>query len=129
MTIKRFLLASFIEWLALFGLKVLYFREILDSGGFGAYLYYALCAFATLILVRRIGVINYLEALFVCGFWLAAFVFFDLLFASAVLGTEIFRLKEYWFGFLAVFFVAFFFHKKRHVDIRRRQQAHRHGHH
>lgn len=129
MTIKRFLFISFLEWGLMLALKFFYFGGYLGSGSFGGYFYFFLIALVTLILVRRLGIISYFEAIFTSVFWSCLFVFLDLIITSAFLGTQIFRVWQFWVGFFVMVFVIFFLHKKRHIHVRHELHAKHHGHH
>jgi hypothetical protein len=129
MTITRFLFITLLEWAAMLALKFFYFRDALGSEAVGYYIYFLLAAFVTLVLVRRLGTISYLEAIFICALWLVLFVFLDLLITSAFLGTDIFKEWQLWVGYFAMLFVVFFMHKKRHIQVRKDIHARHHGHH
>lgn len=127
MTLKSFFFITLLQWAAMLLLRFFYFKGNFGEGNIEYYIYFFLIAFFTLVLVRRVGTINFLEAIFICFFWFCAFVFLDLIVTSAFLGVDIFKNWGFWVGYLIMVLVAFLFHKKRHVQIRKEQ--HKHGHH
>jgi len=81
---------------------------------------------------RRLGVLNYLEAILACGVWVVLGLVADLLIVSSIAGTDIYKHAYLWISYAVVALSVFLFHKKRHVEIRRlhkekfapKQQAH-----
>ncbi len=79
-------------------------------------------------LVRRLGVLNFLEGLLVFAVWLFFRAFTDILITAPLLGLGMYGKSQIWISYLILFVGVFFFHKKRHVHIRKEQRKH-HGHH
>ncbi len=78
-----------------------------------------LIAAFSIALSRRLGTINYLEAILVIGTWLII----SLLFSYILLGTITFQHGYVWIGYLVMAVAIFIFHKKRHVEIRKQTAA------
>lgn len=79
-------------------------------------------------LVRRLGVITFLEAFVVCGVWIFLSVLLDSLITASLVGYGIFLDFHFLLGYFLIIVVMFFFHKKRHVAVRRELAA-KGGHH
>lgn len=77
---------------------------------------------------RKLGVINYLEAMLVAGVWTFFSLFFEFFIIVSLYGFSLHKRWEFWVGYLAVALSIFIFHKKRHVVIRKELVAH-HAHH
>lgn len=127
MTFKKILIITFLEWLVLAVIKIVYFQDTVFFGDWSRYVYWGAILIATTFLVRRLGVLNFLEAGSIAVFWFLAFLFLDFILVSGYLGTEIFAQGVFWVGYLVMMFAVFFFHHKRHIQIRKQHQAH--GHH
>jgi hypothetical protein len=127
MTFKKVLLITFLEWLFLALAKIVYFQDTIFSGGVSQYAYWGVILIITTFLVRRLGVLNFLEAGSIAVFWFLAFLFLDFILVSGYLGMGIFSQGAFWVGHMVMMFSVFFFHHKRHIQIRKQHQAH--GHH
>ncbi len=128
MTLTRFILITFFQWLFFLVLKLGHFKFgwFGGMGGAGDYVYFLLVMAVAVALVRRLGVINFLEAIMVLVLWLSMDLLLDLLITAFVLGLSMFGWWQLWAGYFFMVFGIFFFHKKRHVHIRHEQK---HAHH
>ncbi len=126
MTFKKVLFISFFEWLFLTLLKVVYFQGNFFSGELSQYLYWGAILIVTTFLVRRLGVLNFLEAGAIAVFWFLAFLFLDFILVSGYLGMGMFSQGAFWVGHMCMMFAVFFFHNKRHIQIRKEHAAHHH---
>lgn len=129
MTLTKLILLTFFQWFFFLLLKLGHFKYAWfgSMGGAGDYVFFLLVMVITAALVRRLGVINFLEAIMVLMLWFIMDVLLDLLITAFVLGLVMFSWWQLWAGYFLMMLVIFFFHKKRHVHVRH-EQAH-HGHH
>jgi len=129
MTLTKFVLLTFLQWLFLLILKLAHFKYAWfgSMGGLGDYVFFLLVMVIAAALVRRIGVINFLEAIMLLVLWFVMDALLDLLITAFVLGIGMFSWWQLWAGYALMMLTVFFFHKKRHVHLRH-EQAH-HGHH
>ncbi len=127
MTFKRFIFLGFMLWLLLAVLKYGVFRLFDLSSMFNLIVYGFLTFVITLACVRRLGVINILEAAMVAGLWFVGILFADFVVFIQVAGVSMFKSWHLWGGYGVVIIAILFFHKKRHVQIRRELAAH-HAH-
>jgi len=129
MTIKNLFLYSFLQWLLFSLLKIWFFNyEILSNAGWQNILFWIFCAIIAAAVVRRFGIINYLEAMFLIIVWILGDLLLDLMILSIYTGLGIFSTVEYWVGFGILALSIFFFHKKRHIHVRKLLH-HSHGGH
>ncbi len=127
MTIQKLLLFSFLQWLLFTALKVWVFKfGLFASPGMETLAYCLLVAVIAAALVRRMGVINYLEAFFLIGLWVLGDMLGDLLITGMFTGLGIFATGKFWYGQLALALSIFLFHKKRHIHVRKELHAHHH---
>jgi hypothetical protein len=129
---KNFLFYWFLNLLIFTILKVWFFHyEIFSNYGIQQAAFWVLSAIIAIALVRRLGIISYLEAMFVMAVWSLSGMLIDLLITSAAAGLGIFYQTAYWFGFVAMDAAIFVFHKKRHLHVRHllHEKAHGHAHH
>lgn len=80
-------------------------------------------------LIRRLGVINYLELMMAGGLWLVLWLLADAAVTAPLLGWKIFIDGSFLLGYLLVVVAWFIFHKKRHVHLRHELHAKHHGGH
>jgi hypothetical protein len=126
MTIKSFFIFSFLQWLLFLGLKVLFFNHVFFANANVQYLVFWLCAAVlSAAMVRRLGVLNFLEAFFIVLAWVLGDLFLDLLITSAVVGVYIFQKWQFWMAYLFYVIFILFAHKKRHILIRHELRARR----
>jgi hypothetical protein len=126
MTIKSFLFISFLQGVLAVLLKVLFFHW-LDLGNLQVqvFIFWIAVIVVSTALVRRLGILNYLEAGFISFCWTFGNILVDFLITKPFVPEKMFSTWQYWIGALLLIMSVFFFHKKRHVELRKAQ----HGHH
>lgn len=87
------------------------------------YLVWAASFAGAAFLARRLGVINYLEAIYVDLLWLFLAIFTDWLITLKLLGLGLFESRWPRWSYLFLAVGIFFFHQKRHVQIRKELAA------
>ncbi len=129
MNTKNFLLIAFLQWVFFTALKICYFNyDIFTNGGVEAIAFWTATAIVAAAMVRRLGVINYMEAVFVMIVWSVGDAFSDLLITSLITGLDIFSDVSYWASLGVMNVVIFLVHKKRHIQVRHEFHAQAHGH-
>jgi hypothetical protein len=129
MTVKRFLLFTPLQWVIFVFIKVWVFNNVIfENQGLEQIFFWLLTAAVTAAIVRRLGIMNYLEAIFLIIVWTLSALPVDLVFTASYTGLSIFSDYPYWVGLLFMDLAIFIFHKKRHVQIRREHAAHRAAH-
>lgn len=126
MTFGKFFGFAFLLWLFLAAVKVFFVKMLGLDGGFTEYAYWFFIAIFSIALSRRLGHINFLEAMLVAGFWFLISLVLDFLVTSPLAGSLILSRWQVWVGYLVMALSIFFFHKKRHVHVREQQAAHHH---
>ncbi len=130
MTMKNLFLYSFLQWVFFSILKYLFFNyQILSNSGWQNILFWLLAAAISAAFARRFGVINFLEAIFLIIIWTLGDLLLDLMLLSIYTGLGIFSKVEYWVGFFVFGLSILFFHKKRHIHVRKLLAHSHHGHH
>lgn len=126
MSFSKFFLFGILLWLLLSLLKGV-FLQMLNVKVLPLQV---LFLFSTIIIsmacARRLGVINYLEAGLVAFLWTMGILVADFILLYAVLKLPVFGGITQWLSYAAAAAGIFFFHKKRHVHIRKEQHAHHH---
>ena len=126
MNIGKIAILGIILWVFLLLEKYLFFQILGFSSAWQPWVYYILIIISVRIISRRIGVINFLEAIFIALIWLLMILLLDSFIGKRFLSEEIFRFNHYWWAYFTVFWAVFFLHKKRHIQIRKEQAAHHH---
>ena len=129
MTIVKFFFISLLQWIILTALKVAYFRELVFSGVTLDYAYWIVTIIAVIALVRRLGVVNYFEAIFILILWFIGDLLLDLVITSGIVGLSMFSRWQLWAGYFLMMLFIFSCHKKRHVAIRKGVYVDPRGHH
>lgn len=92
-------------------------------------LFWFLAAAIGAAIVRRFGVLNYLEVFFIIIVWFLIDLFLDLVVTTSYTGYTIFSRADFWLVYLFLGLAVLFFHKKRHIQIRKELHASHSGHH
>ena len=126
MSVGKITILGIVFWLSLLLLKYGLLQNLGLDSTWEIWVYYILIIIFARVISRRVGVINFLEAIFVSLVWMLIILLLDTFIAKKLLDPQIFTLKHYWFSFLALFVGVFFLHKKRHIQIRKEQAAAHH---
>lgn len=125
MTFRKFIFFTVLQWILLLVLKAMYFKwETFGNVWTSDLAYFVLAVVVATALVRRFGVINYLEAIFVMFFWFLTDILLDFFVVMPILGSSMFSKWQFWAGHFVIMFSIFSFHKKRHLHIRKEQGGH-----
>jgi len=123
MTIKKFIFILFLQWVVFSILKYYFFgKEILSSQSIQNLIYWALVIITATVLVRSLGVINYFEGIFTAFLWLVVGIISDLIILTTLIGYGMYSKWQFWVGYLLMVLAVFFFHRKRHVEIRKQHR-------
>ena len=126
MNVGRITLLGIALWVFLLLEKYLFFQVLGFTAAWSLWVYYILIIIFARVISRRLGVVNFLEAVFVSLIWLLMVLLLDSFVAKRFFSGEIFRSGNYWWAYFAVFWSVFFLHKKRHIQVRKEQAAQRH---
>lgn len=122
MTVASLLLGTIISQ-TLFVITKILFWNILDLES----LVILICLSAILIIiviatVRRMGILNYFESIFLSIFWLVISLLVDLVITTYFTGREVYTNGYFWLSYLIITLAVFIFHKKVHVEARKSAQ-------
>ncbi len=115
-------------WLLVLADKYVFFELLGFTAAWQSWIYYILLIIFARIISRRLGVINFLEAIFSALVWLLTILVLDSLLAKAVLSAAAFSSPHYWWSYAAILIAVFFLHKKRHIQVRKLLHEKHHGH-
>ncbi len=82
-------------------------------------LFFVVLIMITTAVIRRMGVINYLECFFTAIVWLIIMILVDMAVTSVLIGREMYHHVYFWLSYLAVVLSVILFHKALHVEVRR----------
>lgn len=118
MTLGR-LVSRTIVAIALFSLwKVIFFGYFNTENWALLVFFYVIAALVAIAVVRRLGVLNYLENFLVLIVWLVAALIVDWIVVGRILDDQVWSDGHFWISYLVIILAALIFHKKRHVEIR-----------
>lgn len=123
MNTERFAIFSFLAVVLTTLVKLIFITNLNIDNVILVYVMWLLVALISIACARRLGIISYLEAIFVLGVWLLFELFLDLLLISSLAGNEVYHHLYLWISYLVMMVVVFLFHKKRHVEVRKIQRA------
>jgi hypothetical protein len=126
MTLTKFFGYAILLWILLAVIKVVFIKILSLDTQVLEYVYWFLMGMFSISLARRLGPINFLEAMLVAGFWFFVNLILDFILTSPIVGSLILARWEVWVGYAVMILSIFFFHKKRHVVIRKEQAAQHH---
>jgi|SRR3989344_1619370 len=115
-------------WLLVLADKYIFFEILAFTAAWQAWIYYILLVIFARVISRRLGVINFLEAIFAALIWLLMILVLDSLIAKPLMSADVFRSSNYWWSYLAILIAVFFLHKKRHIQVRKLLHEKHHGH-
>lgn len=99
--------------------KVIFFGILDSSNTLLLAIYYLVAAIIAMAVVRRLGVLNYLEAFMIAFIWLVITMGIDFLLVGRVLDESLWRNWHFWLSYLVLIVATIALHKKRHVEIRK----------
>ena len=129
LTIKKFFVLTFFQAVALTLLKLWFYKDVDFSGIGWQFFYCAVIVILAALLIRTVGVMNYLEAIFIAVVWLVLDFVVDALVTYPLSGIGIFSSALLWVGYSFMMLSVIVFHQKRHIAIRRGQWQDPHAHH
>lgn len=119
MTFARFFGLGFVIAILTAFLELV-FLNVLNPEALGIkILFWVLLGVVSIALVRRLGVLQYLESFFVILSWLVFSLIVDALFTQQFVAAGFWTNVAVWIGRLVSALAILFFHKKRHVEIRK----------
>ena len=121
MTPGKLALYFFVQWLILALLKVwlLSGQPVLSNSGLQMLLFWFLACIVAVAVVRRFGILNFLEVFFLAIVWTIGYSVLDLIFTTPFTGLKLFFRIDYWAAYVLIAAAIVLFHKKRHVAIRK----------
>jgi hypothetical protein len=129
MTIAKFFIIFFLQAVIFIALKVFFFDGFDYQAMHWKLLYWGATVGLAIALVRSLGVLNYLESIFIAFMWVVFNLLFDVLITRPLAGVSIFTTQALWVGYGVMALAIFWFHRKRHIHVREKLHAKHHGHH
>lgn len=101
-------------------IKIFFIEYIGAQSQYSMIAYWGISGVFAVGIIRRGGIINYLEAFAIGIVWTVFCLIFDyIILAGLFFGYTMFLHLYLWIGYFVVFAAIFLLHKKRHVHIRR----------
>jgi hypothetical protein len=121
MTIASLLLGTIISQILFVLTKVFFIGSLNMDNLVVVVLFYTALVLETIVVVRRMGVLNYIEAFFLAFVWLFTLLVVDFIVTSNWIGRDIYTTLNYWLTYLVIILALLIFHKKLHVQVRKSQ--------
>lgn len=112
-----------LELITVIFLKVLFFNNLDVFNPLVITIFFVFISVLTIAYVRRLGAINYAESITVLAVWTILILVGDGLVTGVLIGYARFLEWPFWATYLLIPLVIFIFHKKRHVEIRKKLKA------
>lgn len=119
MTIASLLIGTFTSQVILVLLKVFFFRSLDLGNNLVIALFYFAFVIVTIAIVRRLGILNYIESIFLSAVWLITSLLVDVVITATVVGYDMYQTWTYWLSLLVMIIVIISLHKKQHVQVRK----------
>lgn len=126
MNFKKFLIFTLLQAIALTGLKIYVFSNVDFSQRNYLYLFLAVTAVLSTVLVRLLGVINFFESFYIATVWFILDLFLDLTLTTRFASYGIYATKELWLGYLVMILCVVWLHEKFHIHMRKKLHAKHH---
>lgn len=123
MTFAKLIMGTFAAMLLLTAIKIFFIRFLNIDSQIMVYLMWLFLAVATIAIVRRLGVLNYLEAFFVTAILLITTAFTDVVTIGAMTDYDVYRQAYFLLTYVVLIVSVIVFHKKAHVHIRKAFKA------
>ncbi len=117
MTLGKFFLISFIQLVVFTCVKLYFFQSASFGSGWLTLIYWIVTGILAAALVRRMGVMNYLEAGVVSLTWLVLVLFLDYIITNRFLLAPIFGYGQVWVAYGIIVLTVFFFASLRNVGL------------
>ncbi len=122
MDIKSLVVGTFISQVLFVFTKVIFLNYLNLENAIISGLFFVLLAVISIAIVRRMGILNLFELIFLLGVWFTISLVVDLLITSSFTGREVYAHLSFWATYLVILLAVFVFHKKSHVEARKAKQ-------
>jgi hypothetical protein len=112
-----------LELITVIFLKVVFFNTFDITNWLVISIFFVLVTAFTIAYTRRLGTINYAESITISVVWLFAILVGDGLVTGPLIGYTRFQEWPFWLSYFLIPVVIFIFHKKRHVEVRKKLKA------
>ena len=119
MTITSLLIGTIIGQVLYVITKIVFIDYLNFDSAIIFWLFFILIIVETIAVVRRMGVLNLFESLFLSGVWLVVSLLVDLVITTSVLGRESYSHIYFWLTYVLMVVVIMGFHKKAHIEARK----------
>lgn len=119
MSIGGLILGTIISEILFVATKVLFINYLNMDNLIIKVVYFLVLVIITTAVVRRMGVLNYIECFFLAIVWLVVMILVDMLITSFLIGREMYHHIYFYFSYLVVPLAIILFHKALHVQARK----------
>ena len=119
MTIASLLIGTFASQVLFVLIKIFFIGSLDMDNGLIMAAYYAALVLVTIAVVRRMGILNYVESIFLVGVWFFTILIVDYVITASFIGWDIYKIWTYWLSLLVILLSVMIFHKALHVQVRR----------
>lgn len=119
MTIASLLIGTFASQVLFVLIKIFFIGSLDMDNGLIMAAYYTALVLVTIAVVRRMGILNYVESIFLVGVWFFTILIVDYVITASFIGWDIYKIWTYWLSILVILLSVMIFHKALHVQVRR----------
>lgn len=119
MTIGKLVVGTIVSEILFIFTKVIFINYLNIDNFIVKLLYFVALIVVATAVIRRMGVINYIECFFTAIVWLFFMLLADLAITATLIGRDMYTHVYFWLSYLVPPLAIIFFHKALHVEVRR----------
>ncbi len=119
MTIASLLIGTIVSEILFVLTKVVFIHYLNIDNIMVKIAYFLALIIITIAVVRRMGVLNYLESFLIVIVWFVTMVLVDMAITSFLIGRDMYSHLYFYLSYLVVLLSIIFFHKALHVQVRK----------
>lgn len=119
MNIKSLLVGTIVGQIFFVITKVIFINYLNFDNTIIFWLFFVLLTVETIAIVRRMGILNLFESIFLAAIWLIVSLLTDLVVTANLIGYDIYKHIYFWATYLVIILALFIFHKKAHIEARK----------
>lgn len=118
MTIGSFLIGTIVSQILFAILKIVFIGSLNLESWVVTTAFFIALAIVAIATVRRMGILNYIETIFLLGIWILVSLIVDYVVVVSFTSLDIYKTWTYWLTYIVMILAVMLFHKAFHVQVR-----------